>query len=429
MFPRMPVFAALIAATSPALPAVAQTGPDENSPGQLRDGPACGGQPAPWIGGDRAGSDIGTAGGPVVLGMTSTAEDSPYAVFTISGEATAIRLEARSTGDPMLRLQTLDGDLIDENDDAPGTLNSRIETTLASGDYCVQLVPVGDPAMMAEVQLSTPAMAPLLAPQDDMAGGASGAIAPCTPGTEAVQLAEGPLEPVLPLRAETGGVLSYHRFTLGEPAGLTLRAESETLDPHMALFDATGRQIGANDDADGLNARLDFPSPLAAGDYCLGVAPLSDGEGVITVSAEALDRDSFLTAAYHRGEIAPPLGGDHPMLTLELPRDRETVVLHDGTAQWMRFGLDRQTMLVVSAHGALTGIDTKLALFGPTGAVLAANDDSGETTDSRLGPVLLEPGQYRLALTDIAGMGGPAGRPGAIRPVTLVFERFLRADE
>ncbi|WP_022706626.1 hypothetical protein [Paracoccus zeaxanthinifaciens] len=411
MVRHIPLGVALVAAMAPALPASAQDAAAE--PQTF----TCAGQPAEWLGGTREGSDIATADAAIALTMTTRTGQHPHAAFTVTGDAQQIRLEAASDGDPMLRLQTPDGTQIDENDDAAGTLNSRIETQLAPGDYCVQLIPVGNEDMTAQVQLGTADMEPLLADPEDLA------IAACTPQTEATPLAEAPLAAALPARTEAPASVTYHRFTLDQPTGLTLRATSEQLDPNMVLFDGTGRKIAENDDADGLNSRLDFPNGLMAGDYCLGVAPLSAGSGSIAVLAEALDRDTYLAGAYARGEIAPTADGSYPMQALEFPRDRETVVLQDGTAQWLTFTLEEETMVVVNAYGMMTGVDTNLALFGPGGAALEQNDDHGEGTDSQLGPVLLQPGLYRLALTDIG-----RDEQGAVRPVTLTFDRFLRAE-
>ena len=273
--------------------------------------------------------------------------------------------------------------------------------------------------MTATVQLTRPEMPALLADPVDTT------IAACTADTPAESLGQGPLDAALPAQAQTDGTVRYLKFALENSASVTLRAVSDGLDPNMVLFDGSGAQIAANDDADGLNARLDFPSGLAAGDYCLGVAPISSGEGTITVSVEALDRDSYLRTAWRKGELAPPTDGDYPMQAIDLAADRETVVLQDGTAQWLTFTLERETALMVSAYGGLVGVDAKLALFSRDGAVVAQADDMDGSVDARLGPVVLEPGEYRMALTDV----NRPDQPGApIRPVGLVFERFERVE-
>ncbi|WP_265500611.1 hypothetical protein [Paracoccus beibuensis] len=382
--------------------------------------PFCSGQPAVWLGGAGDTSDISTAAAALAQRMDASDADNTYAVIRVSGAMQALRIEAEGvgTGDPLIRLETPDGDLLAENDDAVG-LSSRIEQSVGPGDYCVRLLPVGNAGVTAMLQVTTPEMPPLLSEA------AGSDIAACTAETEAEPLAEGPLEAALPAEARTDGTPRYLRFSVGDGVPLTLRAVSEGLDPNMVLFDRAGSQVAANDDADGLNARLDFPSGLAAGDYCLGVAPIAAGEGTITVSAAALDRDVYLRDAWRRGELPPPFDGDVPMQPIDLAADAQTIVLQDGSAQWLTFTLERETALIVSAHGGLVGVDSKLALFADNGTVVAQDDDSAGELDARLGPVVLQPGRYRMALTDV----NRPDQPGApIRPVALVFERFERVE-
>lgn len=413
----VPLSVALLAAWP--LPALSQDSAPP-APEAAPEGPTCSGQPALWLGDGAETSDLSTADGPLSQQMSTTATTSPYAMFRVSAASQALRVEADAPdADPSLRLETPEGDLLAENDDAVG-LASRIEQSVGPGDYCVRLIPISASDMTATVQLSRLEMPPLLSEP------ASTTITACTPDTVAETLSNSALDSTLPAQVQTDGSLRYLRFSLDATTPVTLRAASVGLDPNMVLFDGTGTQIAANDDADGLNARLDFPSGLAAGDYCLGVAPISAGEGMIDVSIEALDRDSFLRSAWRKGELAPPFDGAYPMQTIDLTTTAETVVLQDGSAQWLDFTLERETALVVGAYGGLVGVDAKLALFGENGAVVGQDDDSAGGTDARMGPVVLEPGRYRLALTDL----NRPDQPGApIRPVGLVFERFERVGQ
>lgn len=396
-----------------ALPAAAQEA-----------GPVCSGETAVWLGGTSEASGIDQAAEPLLQEAATTASQHPWLAFRVEDGAQTLRIEAAAIGeaDPSLVLARPDGEVLAENDDVDGTLNSRIETTLEPGDYCVQLVPIGGMTMRANVQVSRTDQPPLLPAPVDLT------INACTADTPSRSLTDGPLNAALaqgPVKQETGAEVEYLRFTLAEDASVTLRAVSEGLDPYLKLFDGAGSLIAENDDADGLNSRLDFLTPLAAGDYCIGVAPLRAREGMITVSAETLDRDSYLRAAWRKGEIAPGANSGYPMQELDLTRDRETVLLHDGSAQWLAFEVERPSVLIVDAFGQSVGVDSKLALFGPNGALVAENDDANGSTDAQLGPVLLEAGRYRMAVMDVNRID-QQGAP--IRPIGLVFDRFERVE-
>ncbi|MFN3275052.1 MAG: DVUA0089 family protein [Paracoccus sp. (in: a-proteobacteria)] len=387
-------------------------------------GPVCSGVAADWLGGTFDGSDMARAADPLRQEAATGSGQHPWLAFHIAETAQAMRIEAMTIGDgdPSITLSTPDGEVLASNDDVDGTLNSRIETTLEPGDYCVQLVPVGNPVQQATVQVSRMDQPPLLAAPVDLT------INACTPDTPARDLTDGPLGAALAqgrVEETTGAEVVYLRFTLDQDASMTLRAASEELDPYLKLFDGTGALIAENDDADGLNSRLDFLTPLAAGDYCIGMAPLSAREGDITVSAEALDRNSYLRTAWRKGEMPPPADSGYPVQALDLTRDRETVLLHDGSAQWVTFEMPAPGVLIVAASGQSVGVDTKLALFGANGMLAGENDDANGTTDAQLGPVLLEAGRYRMAVMDVNRVD-QQGAP--IKPIGLVFDRFERVE-
>ena len=104
----------------PSLPAQAQETPP---------GPLCSGQPAGWLGDSPDASDITAADAALSQQMTTTADTSPYAMFRVTDTMQHLRLEAMSDGDPSIRLETPEGDLLAENDDAVG-LNARIEQSV-----------------------------------------------------------------------------------------------------------------------------------------------------------------------------------------------------------------------------------------------------------------------------------------------------------
>lgn len=405
-----------------------QTLPELGAPEQASPaaGPACGGAAGVvWIGGTE-GADAATSDAPLTSALSASAMAPGVIAFTSSADNLALRVEAQAAdGDPSILLMTEDGQTIAENDDTPDSLNSRIETSVGPGTYCVALNSVGGSPLQATVQVSRGDQPALLAASS--AGGA-GRIADCTAQTEAQPLTDGPLDARLsegPVTATVDGqAVGYYRFTLSQPTTLTLRAASDRLDPYLKLFGGDGGLVGENDDTDGTNSRLDYATALPAGDYCIGAAALSAAEGQINLSVTALDRDSFLRQAWQRGEIVPPLDGSFPVEAFDLAK-KQTVLLHDGGAKWVSFEVAKPTVVMIDGYGALVGVDTQLALFAENGAPIANNDDQGGNTDSKLGPVLIQPGRYALSVIDLNRRDETGA---AIRPVGLIFDRFERVE-
>lgn len=384
--------------------------------------PMCGGQPAQWLGGSAEASDISTSEGPLAMELRAEGGNHPYVAFHISGEPLDIRAEAQAIGggDPSIILSTTNGRDLAQNDDANGTLDSQLTEYMRSGDYCLQLVPVQSGVLQAKLQVSRTDMDPLIETPEDMS------ISSCTPTPELPALFEGDPAQSLPNTIRTEGGLDYLRLSLTERTALTLRADSTALDPNMVLYGANGEQIAANDDANGLNSQLDFAAGLPAGEYCLGVAPLSPGDGTIDVSAAVLDPATMLQDAYRSGDLPPASSDDFPMKQIDIKAEPNIVALSDGNAQWFTFDLDKQSVLIVNAYGSILGVDTKLNLFASNGATVGSNDDSNDSTDAQLGPLVLTPGSYRMALTDVNNRNSSGG--GAMRPVSLVFELYEKAQ-
>ncbi len=385
------------------------------------NGPLCSGTAADWMGGSAEGAVVGAASAPLVQQANASASQIPVFAFRVDGAAQDTRIEAMAVnGDPQITLSTPDGRVLAENDDYGGGLNAQATSLLEPGDYCVRMSSVGGEPITATIQVSRTDQVALLPEAIDTT------INACLPDTATTPLVEGPLGAALAtgrVSRDIGSDVAYLRFDLAEGASLTLRAESELLDPQIKLYDAAGALLAENDDAENLNARLDFLTALPPGTYCVAAGPLSAGEGTITVSAETLDRDSYLRGAWRRGELAPPKGADYPVQAIDLAKESETLVLHDGSAQWLAFDIPEETVLIISSFGQLTGADTRLTLFGASGIPVATADDSDSGLDARLGPVVLAAGSYRLAVMDI---NGTEGAGGPIRPIGLVFERFAR---
>lgn len=392
----------------------------------LSETETCGAAQVQWLAPDEDGQDISASQTALSAEVQVMAGQSAVLAFRTTAQTQGLRVEALSAqGDPAISLLTEDGDTIAENDDTPASLNSSLEAAVGPGVYCVALRSVDNAAMTATVQVSRSEQVALLTDS----GSGSASIAACTADTPATALAEGAIDEHLaqgPIsRTWDGTQTGYYTFTLSRPTPVTVKASSPTLDSYLKLFDSDGGLISENDDAEGLNARLDFVDPLEPGQYCIGAAALSAESGALSVSIETLDPERFLREAYAKGELGPPDDGSYPVRTVDLARQGQVVILHEGRTQWLGFDLDQPTVVIIAASALPGGADPKLVLFTTTGAFQGENDDVDGGINARLGPILLQPGRYHLGVVDV---GRNDGTRGPIRPVSMVFERFLRAD-
>ena len=94
-------------------------------------------------------------------------------------------------------------------------------------------------------------------------------------------------------------------FDLADPSPIVVTARSVEGDPLIRLRDEAGAILGENDDADGLNSRIDVATPLAPGRYCIEVEDLREGASPIAVALTALDPVAERRRRIDALEIAP----------------------------------------------------------------------------------------------------------------------------
>lgn len=218
---------------------------------------------------------------------TNTVTGTPYYRFTLdTAQGLSIRA-LNEAADPYIYLFDGRGNLIAENDDYD-SLNSRIDITtpLQPGTYCVGMRALSNPDL--PVTLS-------VLPFDEAAAAAetiaTGDMAPPLDGTWPIR-AMGVLPP-LTVRdlAVAGTRAEWLSFEIAVPTVLLIDAvEVSESDPLMILYDASGREIAYNDDAnDSLNSQLLVR--LNSGVYLLALRQYSDAyQGVIRLTTERFVR-------------------------------------------------------------------------------------------------------------------------------------------
>lgn len=368
-----------------------------------------------WIGGAEASSDISTSEG-YQEQMALVLNGGQYAALFSLSEPTDLRIEAAGRGgtDPVMDIYDEAGVLVATDDDSGGDGASRVEAMFDPGLYCAAVRSYDTAPMTAFVRVGRTEHEPLTE-------GASGedlsiddSVRPCDAGT----LAE-PLSLGVPGVASASEV-AYWRFDLPDGGPITITADNESADPLITLFDTDGNWVAENDDASGLNSRLDISDGLPAGSYCIAVQALSDPNAPITIEVGDYDAEGALLAQYDSGNMAPPLDGSYPVLDAGTAqtRLRQDAVVGTSTT-WFHFEMPEHGLVVIEAISATEGGDTQLVLFDDLGRKVSANDDTGEGLDSMVA-ARLNRGTYLFGVKDIAG-----GPPITVR---LVIERFVPAQ-
>ncbi|GEM_PF-1232472 len=379
---------------------------------------ACAGAAAVWVGGDSARAQLDGAEQPWMIDLrASTAQGR---LFRLS-EPASVRLETltKNKGDPRLQLFDAAGDTLAESDDAAGSYNAQIVMHLEAGEYCI----------VAE-DIRTRMDLTLLVGLEDHDSVLEASELACGPQTQARDLGEKDLDAVLAAgpfsyQSDASGH-GYVKFKVTDGGPLSLRATAGNgIDPMMALFDETGNEIANNNDADGVNARLDFMNGLPSGSYCVGIRSATPADGQIAFTAQVLDIDSYKRAAYERGDLAP-VDGSYPVGSLAFNRPHGEIILQGNAVTWMEFELQERSIVALRTMGTPSGADTMLSLFDGVGEMIVQVDDTDSSRNAAIAPMVLQKGRYLVALSDRAS-SSQLGAP--LRPVVLLAERYVRAPQ
>lgn len=382
-----------------------------------------------WMGQGQASADIATAQGPLDLAVISQAGARAVGLFSL-GTAMDVRLEAAPTtagGDTIIELFDADGRLVVVDDDSGGGVSSRAELALEAGSYCLAVMGFGGAAVSADLRVSRldmPALtAGLAGGFADWQGGAPFVgIDPCLPETPAVRLGAGPIDADLAKgvsMANSVDAVPYYRFSLAAPQALLIRATNELADPYIYLFDASGMVLAENDDAGGLNSRIDVLRPLAAGEYCIGMRALSDRTSLIRVTVSSRDLQEAAVLAYASAEVAPPLDGSWPVEDLGPLSTTMTLDWHvpGDQAQWFVFDSPTEGLILITADAVGDG-DPMLDVFDADGTWVGGNDDANGSVNAQHA-LPVQAGRYIVALRQFGEED-----EGLIR---LTLTRYLRA--
>lgn len=360
-----------------------------------------------------------------------------------------LRLEATSTVfDTVLSLHNTGGALLDENDDGfdIGT-DSRIDTSLAAGDYCLSVRGFGGAGGALD----------LAAYEGDTAGGAGvglpGQIEGGTPGsgsggtgsTGGLFAAGDPCGD--PATTDYFGTLSagfglietvttvpasgtrHFGFDFAGPLDLVLITTSTEFDTVLSAYDATGTLLAENDDGfdTGTDSRID--TAFGPGPHCLAVRGFGGSGGAVTFTVEEAAAGGGMGGGGMGGGFGVGgVDGGTADSGLSLPGPDSGTGFTDlgalGTAllevneftamgdSWARFDLGDPASVTIAALNA--GGAFRLGLFdAATGEIIAEESALGGMSTAQIN-VPLTPGSYAIGVVPDRA-GGPAPRRIEVR--------------
>lgn len=372
-----------------------------------------------WAGDGPLLSDIASSG-PFDLSPEIASNTSQTFAFVVSTD-TQLRLEAipAGEGDPLIRFLAENGDLLAEDDDGGNGLSSRLEVFATAGGYCLQVENIAGASMSTAVRIGRSEHEALT----DSAGGGGGGGSElpaegCPPDATPLFLSESLLEAGALREEGSAADRPFYSLELSEALPLSITLDNEDADPAMTLLDPMGEIVAENDDADGLNARLDLATPLAPGNYCLAVRALSDEALPMALSISRLDAADLLRRQIESGELSPPLDGSYPVQDLGLLETGLSVdLLAGGTVTWFSVDIDAFSFVVFDGVGV--DVDLTLTVFDGLGRPVAQNDDGPSGVDPRIAE-RMQPGTYVIGVGVVGeANGGPA---------RLTLERFVPAE-
>lgn len=345
-------------------------------------------------------------------------------VFTGTARTEVVISMISNDFDAYLVLLDVDGNSLQEDDDSGGRLNARISATLpADGQYTIvatslrayrsqgQFIATGTFTLSLTVGggSNQPQPTPIIiAPTPTMIV-PTPTLAFNTPVPTPIQVTSTPLAPTT---TDVVGRISYgqsigstipsdytqQRYAFSATAGdvVEIMLVSDDFDSYLFLYDANGVILSQDDDGAGnRNARIVYTIP-ATGEYIIGVDSFGNVVG-INPAFGVFTLDLSLQGS---GTMQPV---ETITVTLDVPQSN---TLELGATVRGRFSSE-----VAEAYYTFNGsagqivtfflqsndVDTYLSLRDRAGNVIAENDDSAGTLNSRIGPLqLTEDAEYTI---------------------------------
>lgn len=335
-----------------------------------------------------------------------------YVEFSLDADT---RFVARTTsndgGDPFLTIYNANGNVVTEDDDSAGDLDSMVNTSLPAGSYCAQVRPLSGSSnepMVTLLTMATGEAAEELAATATAGSGGGSSVdysEMCNDPALTADLARdiglgfGTLETdvnILP------GAWQDWRFTVTESTALQIDTTDTTFDTVLTLVDGDNNYVDENDDGPN-NTDSQIITRIEPGTYCMRLSGFDNAGGdaklVITDElenppagpVETACTDPELTQEFGT-VIAPGMG------TVSVPLD----VGINSRNDWQ---IEVTETVEVQLDSRSSILDTVMTLVDADGRVIDENDDGPLNTDSQIKRTL-SPGRYCVAVGGYEGTSG-----------------------
>lgn len=355
---------------------------------------------------------------------TITADSNGQARYVFGGTAGAEVVITMSSNDfdAYLVLIDFNGNTVREDDDSGGRLNAQIATTIpADGAYTIiatslrayrsngQFVATGDFTLSLTVVggSTQPVPTPIQATPTLNQPMPTPTLAFSTPVPTPIQATPTPLQPI---QSDVVGNIAYgesvtssipqnfaqqqYRFSANSGDTVEITLTSADFDSYLFLYDSANVVLAQDDDGAGdRNSRIVYTIPIN-GEYVIGADSFGNVVGINPAFGTFT-----LTLNLQGTGVVPPV--ETPVITPETPDDGiieigETVSgrFSSEVAQaYYTFNGSAGQIVTFSLQSA--DVDTYLILQDGEGNVIAENDDSAGTLNSRIGPFqLTEDAEY-----------------------------------
>ncbi|MDH3262531.1 MAG: hypothetical protein OEM24_00875 [Paracoccaceae bacterium] len=292
--------------------------------------------------------------------------------------------------DTLMSLVDSSGTLIEQNDDEPNSINSRIVRTLAPGSYCLTVEAFGGGGGNFEIAVTD-------APGE--MSPASGAGGFCAVPETTADLGRD-FEPgfgSFSMPAELAGAPRQdYRLTVTGSVAMRFEARSSDFDTVLRLATPDGPVLAENDDGPAGGTDSSFDYALAAGDYCLSLEAFAGGGGGAELTFSEIDEATLAAEAVARGESIPGPDSGVEIEALGTLADRlETNHVSEDLTKWVGFEVAGEGGVRIDAISLGGGF--ALRLFTEAGEMVDEAYSGGGISPARI-EQRLPAGRYILAV-------------------------------